>query len=101
MAWTKLKTSVVVGAVILLGAGSTFVAMKTVKHIRAARYPNLQGAWEGALDANGAKLRLVLKLAKTNGTYVATMDSIDQSARDLAVESISYDYPDFTLEMRL
>jgi hypothetical protein len=39
-------------------------------------------------------------MAKSNGAYVATMDSIEQGAKDLVVDSIAYEYPKFKLEMK-
>lgn len=48
-----------------------------------------QEHWEGVLDVGTAKLKLVLKLAKTpDGTYLATLDSPNQGAYDLAVDTI-------------
>ena len=47
MAWTKMKTAAVTGAVILLTAGTGVVAVKTVHAVRAADAPDIQGAWAG------------------------------------------------------
>jgi pimeloyl-ACP methyl ester carboxylesterase len=50
----------------------------------------LEGIWEGALDAGAVKLRLALKVTKSSdGALAATLDSIDQGARDLPVDVIS------------
>lgn len=40
---------------------------------------DLQGSWEGTLDA-GQKLRLVLNVSKSNGSYSASLDSLDQGS---------------------
>lgn len=49
-----------------------------------------QEIWQGALEVGGAKLRLVLKISKApDGTLTATMDSIDQGAMSLPVDSIT------------
>jgi fermentation-respiration switch protein FrsA (DUF1100 family) len=51
--------------------------------------PSIEGNWLGTLDAGAVKLRLVLKVAKTEaGSLSATMDSLDQGAKDMPVSSI-------------
>jgi len=55
---------------------------------------DLQGAWEGALKAGNAELRLNLRIAEpTPGTFHAQMDSVDQGARNLPVTSLTYNKP--------
>jgi pimeloyl-ACP methyl ester carboxylesterase len=49
---------------------------------------NPQGDWEGTLDAGAAKLRLVLHVTKKDGRLSATLDSPDQGATGLAVDTI-------------
>jgi uncharacterized protein len=50
----------------------------------------LEGTWQGALDAGGQQLRLVLKISQdAKGTLSAKMDSVDQGAMDLPVSSIA------------
>jgi hypothetical protein len=59
----------------------------------------LQGFWNGTLTAGPAKLRLVLKIAKaTNGTYSATLDSLDQGSRDIQASMIVFNAPDLEVE---
>jgi hypothetical protein len=48
----------------------------------------LEGSWEGALDANGTKLRLVLKLANQDGASSGTLTSLDQGGIELPLSSI-------------
>lgn len=51
----------------------------------------VEGNWLGALDLGTFKLRLVLKISKTpEGQLKATMDSLDQNAKDLVVDSITF-----------
>jgi pimeloyl-ACP methyl ester carboxylesterase len=50
---------------------------------------SIAGNWIGALDVGGAQLRLVLKVEEVAGGYTAKLDSIDQGARDLPIQSIS------------
>jgi RNA polymerase sigma factor (sigma-70 family) len=106
MAWSKAKTAVVVTVAVMLVAGTTEVALQTINVIRAAHYPDLQGAWEGRvlLDetgvANGeaASTRVVLKLVKTNGGYSATTDWIELGRKDVPMGKIIYDYPSLQIE---
>lgn len=89
MTWTKTKTAIVAGIVCVLALGTATVILRQF----AARKPvdrNIQGAWEGTLQANAAALRLVLKISRTpDGQYRATIDSIDQGARDVPTSSVS------------
>lgn len=49
-----------------------------------------QEVWQGALEVGSVKLRLVLKISKApDGTRSATMDSVDQGAMNLPVDSIT------------
>jgi hypothetical protein len=62
--------------------------------------PNLEGFWEGAIQAPDTKLRIVLKITKTpDGKYAATMDSIDQGGRDLPVTNIETKGDSFRMEL--
>jgi pimeloyl-ACP methyl ester carboxylesterase len=46
--------------------------------------------WEGVLDVGAAKLRLALRIAKAeDGSLTAVLDSLDQNARGLPVDTIT------------
>ena len=50
----------------------------------------LAGDWQGALDANGTKLRLVFHVtAAADGKLAATIDSVDQGANGIPVQSVT------------
>lgn len=50
----------------------------------------LAGNWEGTLSAGGQKLRLVLKISQSaDGALRATVDSLDQGAMDLTIDTIT------------
>ena len=49
---------------------------------------NLEGNWLATLDVGGVKLRLLLKIQKTAAGYTAKMDSVDQGAKDLPIDSV-------------
>jgi RNA polymerase sigma factor (sigma-70 family) len=95
MAWAKAKTAIVSGVVVLLAAGTTTVAVKAVNAARTkAALPTMQGNWEGVVEADQARLRLVLRIFKTNDTYRAVIDSVDQGVKDIPIAKLSA-RPDF------
>ncbi len=49
----------------------------------------LEGSWEGTLDAGGKQLRLVLKLANQPSGATGTLVSVDQGGQELPVEAIT------------
>jgi hypothetical protein len=98
--WTQTKTAVVAGTAIFLVIIAIALAGKAVHSARVAHYPNIQGAWEGTVEIPQAKLRVRLNLSRTNGTYAATGDSIDQGVRNIPVSKIVYNYPAFHFEMQ-
>jgi len=59
----------------------------------AAQTPthNVEGNWLGTLEAGGAQLRLALKIKKSESSYTAKFDSLDQGANDLPIDSIVLD----------
>ncbi len=60
-----------------------------------------QEVWQGALDVSGMKLRLVLKISQApDGTLTATLDSIDQGAMNLPVDSIIIEGKTMRFEMK-
>ena len=60
----------------------------------------VEGNWLGALEVSGFKLRLVLKISKSaDGKLMATVDSLDQSAKDLKVDTISFQDGTLKFEM--
>ncbi len=78
------KWLLVLIAVVLLGL---FIVAKKPESPKVSQAP--QEIWQGALDVGGIKLRLVLKISRNpDGTLKATLDSIDQGAMNLPIESI-------------
>ncbi len=61
---------------------------------------SLNGRWQGVLSVGGAKLRLVLKVtAGEDGGYAGALDSPDQGASDLKIDSVSYTGNSLRFEM--
>lgn len=49
--------------------------------ILGLRAQGLDGTWQGALEAGGAKLRLILHVSKSaDGLYLGSLDSVDQGS---------------------
>ena len=59
-----------------------------------------EGDWRGTLDAGAAKLDLVLHIARKDATLTATLDSPDQGATGLAVDSITLNGKTLRFEMK-
>ena len=54
------------------------------------RAQDIAGDWQGTLSAGGAELRLVLHLTKAaDGSLKATLDSVDQGANGIPVNSVT------------
>lgn len=62
--------------------------------------PPLSGIWEGVLEVPGARLRLVLKVTSGAEGLKATLDSLDQGALNLSVDSITVQDAAVTFEMK-
>lgn len=61
----------------------------------------IEGHWRGVLVTGGPKLRLLLHVSKmADGTLSATLDSLDQNARDLPFDSVVQHGSAVQLEMK-
>ena len=61
---------------------------------------NPEGDWRGTLDAGAAKLDLILHVVRKDGKLTATLDSPDQGATGLAVDSITVSAKSLRFEMK-
>jgi hypothetical protein len=59
----------------------------------------IEGTWEGTLDANGQQLRLVLKLANEAGAATGTLTSVDQDGAVIPIEVITQKGAELKLEL--
>jgi hypothetical protein len=59
----------------------------------------LAGDWKTSLEVNGTTLRMLMHVAKTESGLSATLDSLDQGALGLRVDSIRMEGPRLRLEM--
>ena len=86
-------------------AGVVFVLVSLLASIAfAASQEQVQvkpeGDWKGTIDAGGAKLDLVLHVSKKDGALSATLDSPDQGATGLAIDSITVTGTSLRFEMK-
>ena len=58
------------------------------------------GNWWGSLNVGAIKLRIALKITRTNAGFVGTMDSIDQGANGIPISSIQFQKPAVVLEIK-
>jgi RNA polymerase sigma factor (sigma-70 family) len=102
MAWAKTKTAVVAVATVILATGTTTAVVEAVHSARVAATPDIQGAWEGVgeIPQQHIKCRGVLRIAKINGAYRATLDNIDRGVKDIPFK-LDYHFPSIHAELKL
>ncbi len=59
---------------------------------------DITGSWEGKLKLNGISLRIVFNVSKTDKGYSATMDSPDQGARGIPMNSAAFENNQLIIE---
>lgn len=60
---------------------------------------DISGQWNGVLNVQGTQLTLVFNIAKTDNGYTTTMDSPDQGAMGIPVNSTSFENSILKLEI--
>lgn len=61
---------------------------------------SLEGMWQGSLNVQSMKLRLVFNLSVVPGGYRATMDSPDQGAKGIPTDTVIIQADSVTISMR-
>jgi len=74
------------------------IAMKPAP--KPAKPSDIDGDWLGTLDSGMGKLRLLLHITNTEDGLTATMDSLDQSANGIPVNSITRTGAELKFEMK-
>jgi hypothetical protein len=88
----KMNRRIAATSVLLACAAAPSARALPLPVAMAAQAPvarGIAGNWLGELAVQGLKLRLVLKISRTDSTLVATLDSLDQGAKDLPVDEIA------------
>jgi uncharacterized protein len=60
---------------------------------------SIEGSWNGLLDIQGTKLKIIFNISLKDGKLMSTLDSPDQGAKDIPVESTVF--ANNTLEIRM
>lgn len=61
----------------------------------------IEGIWMGTLSVSGQKLRIVFKIStEEDGSYTATIDSLDQGAMNIPVSSVRLEANKIVLEIQ-
>src|SRR6516225_1976509 len=62
---------------------------------------SVEGTWQGTLKVGAVDLRLAFKIKKkADGSLTATLDSIDQGAKDIPVDEVTWKDPDLKIELK-
>ncbi len=62
---------------------------------------SVEGTWQGTLKVGAFEFRLAFKIKKKpDGSLTATMDSIDQGAKDIPVDQVTWKDPDLKMELK-
>lgn len=62
---------------------------------------DVEGSWQGTLEAGGATYRLILKISKkADGTFTASLDSPDQSSNNMPINALKATNDSLTFEMK-
>ncbi len=67
---------------------------------KPAKHSDIDGDWLGTLDTGMGKLRLLLHITNTEDGLTATMDSLDQGANGIPVNSITRTGAELKFEMK-
>ena len=54
---------------------------------------DISGSWNGVLEAGGVKMRIIFNITKTENGYKSTLDSPDQGARGIPVQTTIFENP--------
>ena len=62
---------------------------------------DIDGAWMGSLDTGAVKLRVVFHIVNTEDGLTATLDSPDQGAKDIPINSVTRDGVKLKIESKI
>ncbi len=80
---------------------SLLVLLSTAALAQAAKpAPDVTGTWLGTLDVGALKLRIAFNIKSTPEGLAATMDSLDQGAKGIAVDSVVLKGSTLSMELK-
>jgi stage V sporulation protein SpoVS len=93
MAWSKMKTAIMVGVAAIVGIGTTMFVVDS-----SPLAPDIQGTWESTVLLGGLgvqagespKTRFVMRIARVNGGYQVNGDNIDRGFKNVQVSNFTY-----------
>jgi len=68
---------------------------------KPAKPSDIDGAWMGSLDTGAVKLRVVFHIVNTEDGLTATLDSPDQGAKDIPINSVTRDGVKLKIESKI
>jgi uncharacterized protein len=83
----KMKRFALLMMVMMVTAGAGMDIARGTPECAAA--PNVAGIWLGTINVPGVELRIAFEITETNGSFTAKMHSIDQSAMNIPVTSVT------------
>lgn len=96
-----MSANVQVGVRQILGAMWLALLCLSAVGAEPSKEPKLEGTWAGTLDVGAIKLRLVFDLKKNpDSTWAATMDSPDQNALGLKIDTVTTEKNSVVFELK-
>ena len=85
--------------ILLLIGLAAFEAPLFAQNVKADS-KGIEGVWQGKLSVQGTTLRLVMKITKKGDALTATMDSLDQGAKDIPMDTVTFKQRKLFLELK-
>lgn len=61
----------------------------------------VEGMWQGNIKIGEQTLRLIIKLKSKDGSYTGTLDSLDQGAKGLALDDVTFKEDQLRFELKI
>jgi hypothetical protein len=74
-------------------------AMLMVVAVCTLQAQQIEGTWNGKLTVPQGELRVSFHITSADGVYTSTMDSPDQNALGIPVDSTFYNAPELTIKV--
>jgi len=89
-----------IAAILVLGLNLTYLNADPSPQPKPES-KSVVGTWQGTLKVGAVELRLAFKIKKkADDSLTATLDSIDQGAKDIPVDTVTWKDPDLKMELK-
>ncbi len=78
---------------------TTFIVLFALLTSLTLAAQTITGKWYGVLEVQGTQLRLVFNVTEFNNIFSATMDSLDQGAKDIPVTKTAFENAKVTFQI--